>query len=176
MANSDFKIKGVEKLNEFLKTLPAKVQNNISRGMLRSAAKPILQAAKQNCPVGEPSETGKIKYKLYAGALRDSIRVSARIDNRSGQVIASIKAGGKVKRTGADVFYAHMSEFGTKPHALSKSGEINHPGTSPRPFMRPAIDSEAQNAVLAAAEYVRKRLSTKHGLDTADINIEVDEI
>ena len=176
MANSDFKIKGVEKLNEFLKTLAPRVQRNISRGMVRAAAKPILQAAKQNAPVGEPSETGRKKYKLYAGALRDSIRVSARIDNRSGQVIASIKAGGKVKRTGADVFYAHMSEFGTKPHALSKSGEINHPGTSPRPFMRPAIDSQAQAAVLAAAEYVRKRLSTKHGLDTADINIEVEEI
>ena len=41
--------------------------------------------------------------------------------------------------------------------------------------MRPAIDSQAQNAILAAGEYIKKRLSTKHGLDTAEIEIGIDE-
>lgn len=165
---------GLAELQKFLDKLPAKMEANILRGALRAGAKPILEAARQNAPVGEPSDAAKRKYKVYAGALRDSLRISARIDKRNGSVVASVKAGGKVRKTGADVFYANFSEFGTRPHALSKGGESNHPGTAPKPFMRPAIDSQAQTAVLAAGEYIKKRLATKNGLDTADIEIGID--
>lgn len=171
---TDINVKGFSDLQKFLDTLAPRVEQNIMRGALRAGAKPILEAAKSAAPVGEPSETNRRRYKLYAGALRDSIRISGRIDKRNGKVTASVKAGGKTK-SGADVFYAHMVEFGTRPHALSKGGEVTHPGTAPRPFMRPAIDSQAQNAILAAGEYIKKRLSTKHGLDTADIEIGIDE-
>lgn len=171
---TDINVKGLSELQKFLDTLAPRVEQNIMRGALRAGAKPILEAAKSAAPVGEPSETNRRRYKLYAGALRDSIRISGRIDKRNGKVTASVKAGGKTK-SGADVFYAHMVEFGTRPHALSKGGEVTHPGTAPRPFMRPAIDSQAQNAILAAGEYIKKRLSTKHGLDTAEIEIGIDE-
>ena len=170
----DIKVTGLAELQKFLDTLPGKMQNNILRGALRSGAKPMLEAARQAAPVGEPSDAAKRKYKVYAGALRDSLRVSARIDRRNGNVVASIKAGGKSRRTGADVFYANFSEFGTRPHALSKNGESNHPGTAPRPFMRPAIDSQAQTSVLAVGEYIKKRLSVKNGIDTSDIEIGID--
>lgn len=172
---TDINVKGLSELQVFLDTLPAKIETNILRGALRAGARPIYQAAKQAAPVGDVSEIAKFKYKLYPGALRDSIRISARIDRRNRNITASIKAGGKKRKTGADVFYAHMVEFGTRPHALSKGGEVTHPGTAPRPFMRPAIDSQAQNAILAAGEYIKKRLSTKHGLDTAEIEIGIDE-
>ena len=171
---TDINVKGLSGLQKFLDTLAPRVEQNIMRGALRAGAKPILEAAKSAAPVGEPSETNRRRYKLYAGALRDSIRISGRIDKRNGKVAASVKAGGKTK-SGADVFYAHMVEFGTRPHALSKGGEVTHPGTAPRPFMRPTIDSQAQNAILAAGEYIKKRLSTKHGLDTAEIEIGIDE-
>jgi len=174
---AEIKVKGLDELQSFLDQLPAKVEANIMRAALRAGAKPILAAAKANVPVGEPSRKGAELYKHYSGALRDSIRVSARIDARDGTVSASIKAGGTVKKTGAKVFYAHMVEFGTRPHSLSKNGkgEINHPGVSPRPFMRPALDANASAAVVAAGEYIKKRLAKKNGLDTADIEIEVEE-
>lgn len=171
---SEIKVTGFAELNAFLQKLPQKMEQNILRGALRSGAKPMLEAARQAAPVGEPSDAAKRKYKVYAGALRDSLRVSARIDRRNGKVVASIKAGGKSKKTGADVFYAHFSEFVTRPHALSKGGELSHPGTDPRPFMRPALDGNATAAVLAVGEYIKKRLTTKHGLDTADIDIGID--
>lgn len=172
---SEIKVKGLSDLQKFLSQLPAKVEANIMRGALRAGAKPILEAAKQSAPVGEPSETAKIRYKVYAGALRDSLRISARINRREGNVTASIKAGGRVRKTGATVFYAHFSEFGTRAHSLNKSGEMNHPGTPPKPFMRPAIDAESHNSVIAVGEYIRRRLSTKHGIDTSDISVEVEE-
>jgi HK97 gp10 family phage protein len=175
---TEFRVKGFAELNKFLETLPAKVQINILRGMVRAAAKPILKAAKQAAPVGEPSEEGRIRYKLYSGALRDSIRVSTRIKDDTGLVTATISAGGRVKKTGADVFYAHFLEFGVRQHNLNRGGRgdvLHHPGIKPQPFMRPAIDSQTPAAILAAGEYVKKRLSTKHGLETAELQLELDE-
>jgi len=174
---ADIRVKGLNELQRFLEQLSAKMEANVMRAALRAASKPILNAAKANVPVGEPSRKGARVYKLYQGVLRDSIRVSSRIDSRTGKITASVKAGGKVRGSGANVFYAHMVEFGTRPHSLAKNGkgEINHPGVTPRPFMRPALDANAPAAVVAAGEYIKKRLAKKNGLDAADIEIEVEE-
>ena len=42
------------------------------------------------------------------------------------------------------------------------------------PFMRPALDAQANNGVLAAADYIKKRLATKNGLNTADIELGIE--
>lgn len=168
---SEIKVSGLSDLQRFLDQLPAKIEANILRSALRAAAKPIADEAKQNVPVGEPTDTAKRRYRVYSGALRDSIRISARTDRRNGNVTASVKAGGKVRKTGADVFYANFLEFGTRAHG----GESENPGISPRPFMRPAIDSQSEAAVVAAGEYIKKRLATKNGFNTADIEIGIEE-
>ena len=92
-----------------------------------------------------------------------------------------------LKATGAHAHVAPWVEYGTKPHTITaKPGKalaiggmyvhaVDHPGARPHPFMRPALDSQAQPAVIAAAEYMKARLATKHGLDTAHIRIEGDE-
>ncbi len=205
--SSQFSVKGLSELQKFLDQLPVKMEANIMRGALRAGAKIIEAAAKANAPVSPPANKN---FGGYAGALRDSIRTSVRI--RRGKVTASVKAGGKNKRTGADVFYASMVEFGTRPHLISvqedekninlrrsaKFGKImkesmttinrrvlkigntfigptvKHPGSQPRPFMRPALDGQAQNAVVAAAEYIKKRL-TKEGLNAADVEISTED-
>jgi len=163
-------VKGLADLQRFLDQLPAKMEANVMRGALRAAAKPIKEEAQS---MAKP---------IKSGALRDSIRVSGRIDAHNGKVTASVKAGGK--KNGADVFYAHFIEFGTKPHSLKKganrdSGKYqdvkHHPGISSRPFMRPALDAQAGAAVEAAGEYIKKRLATKNGFDTSEINIELEE-
>ena len=51
---------------------------------------------------------------------------------------------------------------------------VQHPGIAPRPFMRPALDGQGKNAIVATGEYVKKRLAKKHGLDTADIAVEAE--
>jgi len=168
---SDIRVNGLADLQKFLDQLPAKMEANILRGALGQGIKPMKEAAIANCPTGEPSETNKRKYSLYAGALRDSIRISGRIDKRNGNVVARLIAGGKTK-TGADVFYPNMVEFGTKQHVM---GDGVHPGVMPKPFMRPALDAQSGAAVLAVGEYIKKRLATKNGLDTSEINIEVEE-
>jgi HK97 gp10 family phage protein len=180
-------VKGLSDLNKFLQELPVKLERNVLRGALRAGVKPIKAAAVAACPVGEPSAEGKRLYGHYKGALRDSIRITTR--SKGGRVTASVMAGGKTKK-GADVFYAHMIEFtGAVAHvikapfwkgvkALFIGGRflksVHHPGMRAKPFMRPALDAQAQNAVIASAEYMKKRLATKEGLDTSGVLIEGD--
>jgi hypothetical protein len=52
---------------------------------------------------------------------------------------------------------------------------VHHPGAKPHAFMRPALDAQAGAAVVAAAEYMKRRLATKEGLDTSAVMIEGDE-
>ena len=93
-----------------LDKLPAKIETNVARAAIRAAAKPFLDAARENAPVS-------------SGRLRDSIRISSNTDKRGGMLTASVKAGRtttKAQRAKGvqDAYYAYMVEFGTKPHLI----------------------------------------------------------
>lgn len=147
---SELNVKGLAELNKLLKELPAKVEGNILRGAMRAGAKVFEDRAKQMVPV-------------KSGQLRDSIKVSTR--SKRGRVSATVTAGGK------KAFYAHMVEFGTVRHFIKPKNRkslffagmakevVDHPGASPKPFMRPALDGGQAEAVNAAADYIRKRLA-----------------
>jgi HK97 gp10 family phage protein len=153
-------VKGLSDIQKRLDTLPPKIERTALRGGLRAGA----------------------------GVIRDAAR--ANIESESGELAASLKTksnakGGKVTATVyTRVFYAKFVEFGTKPHMITARGaqglsfggrfveSVEHPGARPHPFLRPAMDAYAGAAVVAAGEYLKKRLATKHGLDTADIVIE----
>lgn len=194
---ADVHVRGLSDLQKFLDQLPAKLERNVTRGALRAGANVIMKEAKILVPVAIPTAEGQRLYGHYRGALRDSLRVTTRA--RGGKVTASVKAGGVTKR-GADVYYAHMVEYGTRPHFITIGGSskraarinrrnargslvigaqfvgpsVEHPGARPRPFMRPALDNMAEAAVLTAAQYMRERLATKEGLErAADVEITI---
>lgn len=157
------KFPGGAELQKFLLTLPAKVEQNVMRGTLRAGAKPIQGEARQNA-------------NKDTGQMAKGLKISTRA--KGGLVTASLKATGKHRSL------AHWQEFGTNPHiikappggALNINGvfvkEVQHPGTAPKPFMRPALDSKAGAAVNASANYMKNRLATKHGINTSHIEIE----
>jgi HK97 gp10 family phage protein len=180
MSSTEISVKGLAELNTFLQQLPERLQKNVLRGALRVGANVIKAQAQANVPVSPPNSENARLYGDYEGALRDSIRLS--VSAKGGKVIASVKAGGKKGK--ADVFYATWVEFGTAAHrivakggkALGLSGHpvkvVMHPGAKPKPYMRPALESQAQAAVVAAAEYMKTRLATKEGLAAAaDVEI-----
>lgn len=172
-------VKGLDQLQKLLDQLPAKVERNVLRGALRAAARVI-----------EPVAKGGIRQR--SGELAKSLRVSVRA--RRGTVTAAVKT---------DLFYARFVEYGTRAHWISvgsskravstlnrwekkgllKIGEnfvgtsVAHPGAQPRPFLRPALDTQAGAAVMAAGEYIKQRLATKEGLDAAsDVVLEAEEV
>jgi HK97 gp10 family phage protein len=159
-------VKGLGDLQALLDTLPAKIEQNILRGALRAGSKPIVADAKMNAP--------KLSGEMAAG-----IKVSTKA--KAGQVTVSIRVKGK------HGYLAHWMEYGTKPHKIAGKdgrplvingqmiGSVEHPGVNPRPFMRPALDNQANAALVATGNYIKDRLANKHGLDTADILLEGDE-
>lgn len=174
-------VKGLSEIERFLDELTEKLKRDAIRGGLRAGAVVLRDAAKALVPVGPPSAENILEHGGYQGALRDSLRVSTRVGGN--KVTARVSAGG-TKKNGADTYYALWVEFGTRPHVIAPLNggalmiggrvvaHVMHPGARPRPFMRPALDGAAQAAVLAVAEHIKARLSTKHGLDTADIQVE----
>ena len=93
----DQTIIGGRELNDFLQQLPVKVERNIMRGALRAGANVYKRLVQARVPV-------------VHGVLRKSVRVSTR--SKRGTVTASVKIGGSM------AYYAHMVEFGTKPHLI----------------------------------------------------------
>jgi HK97 gp10 family phage protein len=156
-------VKGLSELQKFLNELPPKLERNVVRGALRAGANVIKPVAQAN-------------IHSVSGDLARSLKVSTRA--RGGVVTAKVYTS---------IFYAKFVEYGTKPHVIkAKDGgalafgggvvqSVQHPGISPKPFLRPALDTQASAAVVAAGSYMRDRLATKHGLDTADIEIEEAE-
>lgn len=159
-------VKGLKDLQKFLDQLAPKMEANIMRGALRAGMRQVQETAKAGAAVA-------------SGQMRDGLRVYTRI--KGGKVIAGLRAKGK------HGYLAHWIEFGTVAHEIRPKGAkslfiaglfrqvIQHPGVAARPFMRPALDSRAHDAVIATGEYIKIRLARKHGLDTADIVIEGDE-
>lgn len=161
-------IKGLSDLQKLLDTLPAKVEQNIMRGALRAGIKPVKKEAQHLL-----AAHGNVKTRV----LSEGLKVSARA--RRGVVTASVKLKGKHAFVGYWLEYTGAKAHEIKPKSAKSllfaglfQDIVQHPGFKAQPFMRPALDSRAQVAVVAAAEYMKKRLATKEGLDTADIDIE----
>lgn len=171
---TDLHIKGGADLDRLLQTLPVKLERNIMRAALAAGARVIRDEAKRLAPVGRPSNTNIKDYGGYPGALRDSVRVSTGV-TKAGEVFAGVKAGGRTKK-GADVFYAHIVEFGARRHIIRPrvkkmeingkfvAGQVDHPGVRPQPFLRPAMDAKLPEALDRVTTYIRKRLA-KEGID-----------
>jgi putative ABC transport system ATP-binding protein len=113
-------------------------------------------------------------------ALRDSFRISTR--SSRGTVTAKVSVGSE------KAFYGRFVEFGTAAHMITAKNRgqllffaggfyrsVNHPGATPRPFMRPAFDSKHPQALQAFANKVRQVLATKHGIDVPAPLLEGDE-
>jgi hypothetical protein len=153
-------VKGLSDLQRFLDALPPKIEKNVLRGSLRAGiSQAILPAARAN-------------IRSVSGKTSKSLKV--RTDARGGQVTASLYT---------KLYTARFLEYGTKPHIIRpKNGKalaigglfvaaVEHPGARATGFMRRALDTRAKDAVVAAAEYMKTRLATKYGLDTAGVEI-----
>lgn len=149
-------VTGGRELAELLATLAPKIEKNIMRAALRAGAVVVRGEARSRVP-------------RSSGALFRSVRITTR--SQRGQAFASVKAGNAI------AFYAHMVEFGTRPHriqaapgsALDVAGNplrsVEHSGSRPRPFMRPAAEAAFAPAVDAIQAKIRERL-TAQGLNT----------
>lgn len=155
-------ISGLKELDLALKQFALKMEGNIVRGGVRAGTSVFLKRARSYIN----NRTGK---------LSKSLRIRTKM--KKGRVSATLIAGN------ADAFYAHMVEFGTARHLIQATNDtgqnvaakvnragrknagalsfgnttveqVQHPGSAPHPFMRPALDGGQTEAVAAMAEYL----------------------
>lgn len=170
-----------------LLTLGDRLSNAIGRRGLLAGARVIGEEARIRAPQpAKRSRRGKVKGPKRTreqpgywatGNLRRSIAWETRglFRNNSGIPIRSLAVVFIKKRAGSRNArrYATYVEYGTRSHHQGK-GAINtvyvrskrrknlvggvHPGSTPRPFMRPAFDAKADEAQRVIAQVTREEL------------------
>lgn len=167
MTEQDFKTKGLAELGSFLQELPEKLRTNVMAAALRAGAAPIQEAAKQ----GIHSRTGELAEGIKIRSKRVGTTVIARI-----------------VLTGKHAFVGNWLEFtGASAHVIKARharflffdgkvvSKVENPGFAPKPFLRPALQQHAADAIKTVGDYLKGRLASKAGFNTADIDVEVEE-
>lgn len=145
------KVEGLKELDKALGELTKATARNTLRRALIAAGEPMRARAAANAPV-------------RTGQLRQSIKISSRVDNRAGkreyaatlagggtkaQAVQALRDARRAKGIGesfAEVFIG--PERGSKRLAIkSIVQEFGNSRQTPRPYMRPAFDSEAGNVL-----------------------------
>lgn len=130
------RLEGDKDLVNVLEAFKPAARRRIVRPPITKGVRLVVRAAKQKVP----KETGTLKRSLgFVVRTYPSGTVAG---------IAGPRKGIVDEETGRNPrFYAHLVEFGTAPHLVSSSigptGEridVVHPGSPPKPFIRPAWD------------------------------------
>lgn len=185
-------VKGLSQLQRFLDELPVKLEKNVMRGALRAGMNVIKPIAASNVHSisGELAAGLKIGTRARAGRIVANLKATGKhayvaiwVEFGTSAHLIKVQEAEKPinlrlsQRRGV-LTRASMS---TINRVVLKIGNkfvgptVSHPGARARKFMRNAIDSQAEAAVVAVAQYIKKRLATKEGLDTSHIMIEGDE-
>ena len=145
-------ITGLRELREaLLRKVPDHMQGKVLQKALAAGAKPIVEAAKALAPV----KTGTLRKAIYS--FRDK-------ESRPGYEIRNIRPrqGKRFAKKGEDAYYWKFVEFG---HRVGKrgGGKLKKIGKGanaiavvpPKPFMRPAFESQKGAALVAITEALK---------------------
>jgi hypothetical protein len=165
--SSQWRLKGGPELMALLDRIPERLGRNIVRGGLRAAAKVVADEA---------------KLRVGANSIAKQIKLSSGV---KGTVVSAKVVVREQKHTKG--YAAYFLEYGVEPHWIRTKRKgglslgpdqvrsiVEHPGFGQRPFLRPALDAKAVEAIDALGEYVKSRL-TWEGLRGPEIAVEEDE-
>lgn len=159
-------IKGLKILNDRISDLPAELLKSAERAVLSAGAKPILQKAKANAPIGKGPAAGLLKQSIGLNVKRVKGVWSARVGPRVGYGkkigegkrkkarFAKTRRNGKIQTAkpgdSFDIWknpvnYSHLVELGTSKTPASG-------------FIRRAVESAADGTFDAMAAGLDKHL------------------
>lgn len=152
MADLEIKVSGLKELERTLSQLPLDLQKKALGPSLRAGAQLILEQAQADVPRDN-------------GELAGSLEIRTHVDPGIGGVAEAAVIVRSPK--------GHLIEFGTQPHEITVESKkvladpverrifgrkVRHPGTPARPFLRPALDTRAQDALFAMRDKLRELL------------------
>lgn len=138
-------LRGVDEFDRMLQELPKAVANKLGDAALRAGGRVIAAEARRRAPK-------RLKNKITVGGTGEPP------PNAQTRVVAVGLRKSEHSRV------AHLVEFGTAPHRITpkRKGKllvfevggrtvfttaVDHPGAQPHPFLRPAGDTKAQEAI-----------------------------
>jgi HK97 gp10 family phage protein len=155
-------VQGIAAAVRSLERIEYAARRRVVTAAVRAASKEVIQEAKQNAPV-------------RTGMLRKQLRASIKLDRRTGNVYATVRARAsaaqKAKKNVA--WYIGLVVGGTKPHSikpkLKKSlaignqpvEQVEHPGAKANPFVEKAATDAFSRAVTAFERTFAERLDTE---------------
>jgi len=173
---SETYVSGLSELNKALQSFAPKVEGNIMRGAVRAGVVKFKNKAEQLVPVdqGDLKKTFRISTRSRRG------RVSATLTVGNKDVFYA-----HMVEFGTSAHFIRVNES-ARPKKLTRRGirgvsvrtmnrmvkrgslkigqnyvgpVVSHPGARPKPFMRTALDTGQQEAIMAAADYIRIRIA-----------------
>jgi HK97 gp10 family phage protein len=153
-----FDLRGLPEVVRAFREFPEKMQRVLYRRAMRAGGVVIRNRAR-----------GKIHN--VSGRLRKSVRVAVKM--RGTWVRAQVWAGRAIAKD--DPYWALFVERGTKPHEIRPKNrkslfiaglmreQVKHPGAEAKPFMEPALEEGAQEAIDAIAESLREAFANALG-------------
>lgn len=186
-------MKGGKELAAFLQAFPERIQKGAVRASLTAAAKPIRDQARALAP----RKSGVLAKSIKTGSPRanedGTVTISVRTDPKSnnhaflglffeyGTAPHLISPGDSGKSTRLLARQMNRdgasSDVGTGKMRVGNNwitGAVMHPGIAAKPFMRPALDMKATEAINAFGARMREYLKDKTGF-TAPVTLEADE-
>jgi len=158
------KVEGVDELVKTLKSILTKHNVNEVRKALKRGAMILVEEEKRRVLSALVDDGGKLynSIKIMPKWSKDpsSLFVAPRVRRRF-----TAKTSQKTKDE--NPFYAHFVEYGTRPHSLGYKGKFvsgkgaMHPGAKATPYVRPALDSKAQEIVRVMLDDLGKYIETK---------------
>ena len=183
------KINGGKELAQFLEAFPRRVQ----KGALRSGATAAAKVFRTEARLRVPKQTGKLAKAIRSGSTRvdrdGTVRTRVYVDPRKPHGWL-----GYMVEFGTSPHFINAGDSGKSARMLTRqanrdtmredggvliignnfvSGAVFHPGTPARPFMRPAFDAAATQAIKAFGDRVQSYLKGKSGFTGP--TLEVDE-
>jgi HK97 gp10 family phage protein len=184
------KLKGLSELQTMLQTLPVKMEKNILRGGLRAAARVVQKEAQARIPrksgltarslkLTTNTKNGTVTAKVKAKGKHAFIAPFIEYGTAAHMITAAGYAGSKFtfsggKQAGIRTVNRRIKDGSLKIGDKFVGAFVMHPGTTPHPFLRPALDMKAGEAVEAMGNYIRARL-TKEGLNAPAVGLVEDK-
>lgn len=170
-----FKVTGLQELNRNLVRLADDVQRKHLRGAVAAGARIVRDAAVRNVPI----RTGTLRRAIYSkwlqeasGNNRQTFLVSVRRGKQYQAKTRTSKKGRVTKTKNADAYYWTWVEFGhvaTGPTRIAGGAtrrersrqKLKSAGrfVPPRPFLRPALESNKTAAIEAVRAELAKRIA-----------------
>jgi HK97 gp10 family phage protein len=137
-------VRGAKEIEAVLKAMPERIAKNVVVNSLRAGARIIAKQARANLRANPSIDSGMLEKNVTSRARKRSKQGSAVVSVGIARATAIVKRRNRKKAVKASPSkYAHLVEFGRE-------------GMAAEPFLRPALDEKAIEAIGKIGEFLGK--------------------